>query len=74
MFGTQILSDANRLVVREIIKMQLHPLADVAVGFLFGKTFAERREQTVNTMLALTSKMPNEGERIVTYSFPNDSL
>lgn len=71
LFGFQILREANEIVVREIIKTEIHPLAEVGIGSLFDKTFAELRQQTVNEMLGLTVKMPMGGERMVTYSFPN---
>jgi hypothetical protein len=73
LFGIQVLHETNEILAREIVGIDLHPLADVGIGFLFDKTFAERGEQTVNKMFGLTVKMPNAGERIVTYSFPRSA-
>jgi hypothetical protein len=71
LFGIQVLQDRNELCVREIIGIDLHPVADVGIGFLLDQEFAERGIQTVNRWLGLTTAMPEPGERIVTYSFPN---
>jgi hypothetical protein len=62
LFGFRILHEANEIVVREIIRRELHPPADVGIKFLFDKTFAELGQQTVNEMLGLTVKMPMRGE------------
>jgi hypothetical protein len=74
LFGIQFLHETNEIVLREIVKMDLHCQADVGIGFLFDKTFAERGEQTVNKCLGLTVKIPEAGERIVTYSFPQSAV
>jgi S1-C subfamily serine protease len=69
--GVQMLRAENRVIIREAIKIVVHPRADVAVGFLFDQRFADAREQTVNPCFALTTRAPQVGTKVVTIAFPN---
>jgi hypothetical protein len=68
--GVQQLRRLNRIIVREAMKIVVHPIADVAVGFLFDKRFAEEKVQTVNKFFTLTRKIPEIGSKAVTIAFP----
>lgn len=72
--GIQLLRRENRIIVRQAKKIVVHPKADVAVGFLFDKRFAEERIQTVNKFFALTTKTPELGSKVVTIAFPKGDL
>jgi len=68
--GVQIIRRENRAIVREIIKVALHPEFDVAVGFLFDRQFQESHVQTINKLFALTASVPKRGDKVATFAFP----
>ncbi len=68
--GVETVRRENRIRIRDVIKVALHPRADVAIGFLFDKGFSETRQQTLNKQLRLTSRAPVAGEKIVTLAYP----
>jgi S1-C subfamily serine protease len=72
--GVQLLRKQNRVIVREAKKIVVHPQADVAIGFLFDREFAEGRAQTVNKCFALTRTFPELGSKVVTIAFPKSEL
>jgi S1-C subfamily serine protease len=72
--GVQLLRGDNRVIVRDVKKIVVHPRADVAVGFLFDREFAENRTQTVNKCFELTRSVPEVGSKVVTFAFPQSEL
>jgi S1-C subfamily serine protease len=68
--GIQLLRRENRFIIREAIKIAIHPQADVAIGFLFDRRFAEEGVQTVNKLFALTRSIPAIGTKVATFAFP----
>jgi hypothetical protein len=68
--GVQLIRRNNHVIIREIIKVAAHPEFDVAVGFLFDKSFQESGIQTVNRCLSLTISTPSIGEKVATFAFP----
>jgi hypothetical protein len=68
--GVQLLRSENRVVIREIRSVALHPIADVAVGFLSDTKFDHFGEVTTNKIFGLTRKIPAVGARVVTFAFP----
>ncbi len=72
--GVQLLRTDNRVIIREAKKIAVHPRADVAIGFLFDREFAEGRGQTVNKCFALSRELPPVGSKVVTMAFPKSQL
>lgn len=72
--GVQSLRGDNRIIVREAIKIVVHPRADVAIGFLFDREFAAGRAQTVNKCFGLSHTLPEVGTKVVTMAFPRSEL
>ena len=68
--GIYIVRRQNRITIREIIKVALHPIADVAIGFLIDIPFLEKGIQTVNMCFMLTDRIPEIGEKIGTFAYP----
>jgi hypothetical protein len=68
--GVQLIRRDNHVIIREIIKVVVHPEFDVAVGFLFDKKFHEPGIQTVNKCFSLTISTPSAGEKVATFAFP----
>ena len=72
--GVQLLRADNRVIIRQALKIAVHPRADVAVGFLFDREFAEGRGQTVNKCFALSRELPSVGSKVVTMAFPKSQV
>jgi Trypsin-like peptidase domain len=73
LFGLQLPADLSRGTLREIKKLELHSRADVAIGFLFDKPYAESGSQTTNPLFTLTAATPSPGDRILSFAYPNSS-
>jgi hypothetical protein len=62
--GVQLLRADNRVIIRQAKRIAVHPRADVAIGFLFDREFAEGRGQTVNKCFALSRELPPVGSKV----------
>jgi len=72
--GVQLIRSDNRVIVREVVKVAVHPRADVAIGFLFDREFAAGRDQTINKCFRLTGQVPPIGSKVATMAFPKSQL
>lgn len=72
--GVQLIRREGRVIIRDIIKVTVHPTADVAIGFLFDKQFSEQGQQSVNKCFALSRSDPTIGELVATFAFPNSGV
>jgi hypothetical protein len=72
--GIHLLRAENTIIVREAIKVVTHPKADVAIGFLFDKRFAEEGVHTDNKLLVLTRDIPPLGSKVAAIAFPKTEL
>jgi S1-C subfamily serine protease len=70
LMGVQLIRREKRIVLRDVVKLQLHPTADVAVRFLYDKKFAEHRIRSVDRCFALTERIPVFGSNVATIAFP----
>jgi hypothetical protein len=68
--GVQIVRRENRVVIRQVMKVALHPDFDLAVGFLLDRRFREEGVQTVNKCFSLTTSIPDIGAKVATFAFP----
>jgi hypothetical protein len=73
LYGLHLSANVRRGILREIIKPEVHPTVDVAIGFLFDKPYADGGVQTLTPVLSLTIAAPNEGDRIVSFAYPNST-
>jgi S1-C subfamily serine protease len=68
--GIHLLRAKNAMIVRQAFKIVTHPRADVALGFLFDKHFAEEGVYTDNKLLRLTRDIPPIGSKVAAIAFP----
>jgi S1-C subfamily serine protease len=55
-------------------KIVCHPIADVAVGFLYDEDFVLHGKQTINKFFRLTKRKPSERDKVVTIAYPEGKL
>jgi hypothetical protein len=60
----------NKIEIREINHISLHPKSDVAIGFLYDKVYSEKRIRNRNKCFTLTQEIPTIGSKVVSYGFP----
>ena len=72
--GIHLSRENNRVLIRQMHKVVCHPIADVAVGFLYDKDFAPHGKQTINKLFRLTKRIPSEGDKVVTIAYPKRKI
>jgi hypothetical protein len=71
LYGLHLSRDLSSAHLRQIIKLDPHPKADAAIGFLYDEQFATKNVQTLNPLFKLSTQLPHPGDRIVSYAYPN---
>lgn len=76
LFGVQMITSTNpqQIIFREIQKAVIHPIADVAIGFLFDKQYKESGIPFRNKSFMLSESIPAVGTEIATFAYPNSEL
>ncbi len=72
--GAHIIRRENRVIIREIIKICAHEISDVAIGVLRNSPSSDANSKVTNKCFCLTNRIPNKGEKVVTYAFPKPKV
>jgi hypothetical protein len=72
--GVPLLLREGTVLIRQVIQIVVHPVADVAVGLLIDPSFVGGCGPNVNKFFDLTEQVPESGAEAITFAFPKSMV